>query len=101
MDMLSCVGMPGVCSRSKTSKMIQSFLKWNKRACLGQFVGFSDEHSSLVANAWHLTTGYISPQFHVVVDNLHEGANLDPPNFNGNEGVQPTPYITQAPEGTH
>ena len=37
------------------------------RARLGQFVGFSDEHSSLVANVWHLTTGYISPLFHVVL----------------------------------
>jgi len=33
--------------------------------------------------------------------NAHEGANLVPPNFNGNEGVQPTPNITQAPEGAH
>jgi len=31
----------------------------------------------------------------------HEGANLVPPGFNGNEGVQPTPNITQAPEGAH
>jgi len=31
--------------------------------------------------------------------NAHEGANLVPPDFNGNEGVQPTPKITQAPEG--
>ncbi len=33
--------------------------------------------------------------------NAHEGANLVPPNFDGNEGVQPTPNITQAPEGAH
>ena len=33
--------------------------------------------------------------------NAHERANLVPPNFNGNEGVQPTPNITQAPEGAH
>ncbi len=33
--------------------------------------------------------------------NAHEGANLVPPDFNGNEGVQPTPNITQAPEGAH
>jgi len=40
---------------------------------LGQFVGFSDEHSSLVvANVRHLTTAYISPQFHVVFDDLFE-----------------------------
>ena len=33
--------------------------------------------------------------------NAHEGANLVPPNFNGNEGVQLTPNITPAPEGAH
>jgi hypothetical protein len=42
---------------------------------LGQFFGFSDEHSSLVANVRHLTTGYISPQFHVVFDDLFETVN--------------------------
>ncbi len=48
-------------------------MEW--RARLGQFVGFSDEHSSLVANVWHLTSGYISPQFHVVFDDLFETVN--------------------------
>jgi hypothetical protein len=53
----------------------QKLPKWNRRARLGQFVGFSDEHSSLVANVWHLTTGYISPRFHVVFDDLFETVN--------------------------
>ena len=43
----------------------QKLPKWNRRARLGQFVEFSDEHSSFVAN--DLTTRYISPQFHVVL----------------------------------
>ncbi len=33
--------------------------------------------------------------------NAHEGANLVPPDFDRNEGVHPTPNITQAPEGAH
>ena len=33
--------------------------------------------------------------------NAHKGANLVPPDFDGNEGVQLTPNITQAPEGAH
>jgi hypothetical protein len=33
--------------------------------------------------------------------NAHEGANLVPPDFDGNEGVQLTPNITTAPEGAH
>jgi hypothetical protein len=53
----------------------QKLPKWNRRARLGQFVGFSDKNSSLVANVRHLTTGYISPQFHVVFDDLFETVN--------------------------
>lgn len=35
---------------------------------MGQFVGFSDEHSSLVAKVQNLSTNFISPQFHVIFD---------------------------------
>jgi hypothetical protein len=40
-----------------------------------QFVGFSDKHSSLVANVRHLSTNFISPKFHVVFDCLFETVN--------------------------
>ncbi len=53
----------------------QQLPAWNRRAHLGQFVGFSDEHSSLVANVWRLTTRYISPLFHVVFDDLFDTVN--------------------------
>jgi hypothetical protein len=53
----------------------QKLPKWNRRARLGQFVGFLDEHSSLVANVHHLTTNFISLQFHVVFDDLFETVN--------------------------
>ena len=33
-------------------------------------MGYSDQHSSLVANIRHLKTGYISPQYHFVFDDL-------------------------------
>jgi hypothetical protein len=46
--------------------------KWNRRAWVGQFLGYSDKHLSLVANVRHLSTGYVSPQFHVIFDNLFE-----------------------------
>jgi hypothetical protein len=42
--------------------------KWNCWAQQGQFLGFSDERSLLVAAVCHLTTGFVSPQFHVVFD---------------------------------
>ncbi len=42
--------------------------KWNCWAWQGHFLGFSDEHSLPVATVHHLTTGFVSPQFHVVFD---------------------------------
>jgi hypothetical protein len=42
--------------------------KCNPRARQGQFFGFSDKHSLLVATVCHLTTSFVSPQFHVVFD---------------------------------
>lgn len=42
--------------------------KFNRRARMGQFLGFSDEHSSLVARVRNLSTNYVSPQYHVVFD---------------------------------
>ncbi len=53
----------------------QKLPKWNRRDHLGQFVGVLDEHSSMVANICHLTTRYISPQFHVDLDNLFGTVN--------------------------
>ena len=46
--------------------------KWDQRSWLGKFLGFSDEHSILVANFCNLRTGYISPQYHLVFDDLFE-----------------------------
>ena len=46
--------------------------KWNRRSRLGQFLGFSEEHSSLIANIRHLTTGHVSPQYHCVFDDLFQ-----------------------------
>ena len=38
----------------------------------GAILDFSDEHSSLVVNVRNLRTRYISPQFHLVFDDLFE-----------------------------
>ena len=35
---------------------------------MGQLLGFSDEHSTLVAMVINLATNFVSPQFHVVFD---------------------------------
>jgi hypothetical protein len=42
---------------------------------MGQFVGFSDKHSFLVANVHHLSTNFNSPQFHVVFGDLFKTVN--------------------------
>ncbi len=39
---------------------------------MGQFLGFSHQHSSTVALVRNLHTGYISPQYHVVFDDKFE-----------------------------
>jgi len=42
--------------------------KWSKRARLGMFLGFSEEHSTTVGLILNPQTGRISPQFHCVFD---------------------------------
>ena len=61
--------------------------KWNRRSRLGQFLGFSDEHSSLVGKVRNLTTNYVSPQYHLVFDDLFQtifsDGNSNNPESNG------------------
>ena len=46
--------------------------KWDRRSRMGEFLGFSDKHSTLVATVRNLKTGYISSQYHVVFDDMFE-----------------------------
>jgi len=46
--------------------------KWNPRARLGLFLGFSDLHSSQVPMVLNVETGKVSPQFHVIFDDKFE-----------------------------
>ena len=39
---------------------------------MGHFLVFTDHHSSLVANVKNLKTGCVSPQFHLVFDDLFQ-----------------------------
>jgi hypothetical protein len=64
-------GCPAVVLDPKL-KNKQKLPKWNRCACVGQFWGYSDEHALLVANVRHLSTGHVSPQFHVIFDDLFE-----------------------------
>ena len=53
--------------------------KWSPRARCGMFLGFSQDHSTTVGLILNLRTGHISPQFHVVYDELFEtvGSELE------------------------
>ena len=42
--------------------------KWNPRSNAGVYLGHSPEHASNVALVLNLTTGHVSPQYHVVLD---------------------------------
>ena len=53
----------------------QKLPKWNWRSRVGQFIRFLDEHFSLVDNLQHLSSGNISPHFHLVFDDLFETVN--------------------------
>jgi hypothetical protein len=44
--------------------------KWNSRSRRGMFVGISPAHSSTVGRIMNLRTGNVSPQYHVVYDDL-------------------------------
>ncbi|CAJ1952569.1 unnamed protein product [Cylindrotheca closterium] len=44
--------------------------KWDARARRGMYLGVSPTHSSLVSRFLNLQTGYVSPQYHVVIDDL-------------------------------
>ncbi len=54
--------------------------KWNPRARLGLFLGFSERHSSQVPFDLNVETGKITPQYHVIFDNRFETVHSLPDN---------------------
>ena len=52
---------------------------------MGQLLGFSDEHSTLVAMVRNLATNFVRPQFHVVFDGkfptIQNGTRLEDTSF--------------------
>ena len=64
--------------------------KWAPRARRGQYLGVSPSHSSTVGLILNIATGYVSPQYHVVYDDLFSsvpnaetGGALQPDVFHG------------------
>ena len=52
-----------------------SILKWKSRARLGLYLGHSPRHSSNIHLVLNLTTGLVSPQFHVQFDDMFDSVN--------------------------
>jgi hypothetical protein len=44
--------------------------KWQPRARRGQFLGYSKDHLTTIGLVLNIATGHVSPQFHVVYDDL-------------------------------
>ena len=42
--------------------------KWNPQSCRGQYLGVSPDHASTIGRILNISTGYSSPQYHVVYD---------------------------------
>ena len=45
--------------------------KWRPRSRLGMYLGVSPGHSTTVGRVLNIDTGYVSPQYHVVFDELY------------------------------
>jgi hypothetical protein len=59
--------------------------KWQPRSRRAQFVGMSPVHAETVGLVRNLTTGYITPQYHLVYDDwfetVHSPADVEPPGW--------------------
>ena len=63
-------GCPTFVLKPKLQKSGVKIPKWQPRSWKGLNMGFSKMHSSLVSSILNQSTGSISPQFHVVFDDL-------------------------------
>ena len=50
---------------------LQDGKKWKPRSRRGMYLGISPSHSSTVGRILNLHTGFVSPQYHVVYDDLY------------------------------
>jgi len=73
-------GCPAFCLEAKLQDG-HKIPKFNRGARMGQFLSFSEEHSTLVARVRNLGTNFVSPQFYVVFDEkfttIHNNARLN------------------------
>ena len=60
--------------------------KWEPFSCIGVYLGHSPFHAGSVVLMWNLSTGRVSPQFHVIFDDnfstvAYMEADTIPPNW--------------------
>ena len=65
---------------------LKALPKWQPRARIGVYLGHSPQYAGNVAMVLNLTTGHVSPQFHVVFDDTfstvpHMRKGTEPPNW--------------------
>ena len=65
-------GSPVYVLRTKLQTAGKSVPKWEEKARIGIFLGFSPRHSRKVALVLSLETGHLSPQFHCKFDDFFE-----------------------------
>ena len=51
---------------------VQKIPKWDERVRVGAYVGRSPNHAGNVALVLNLSTGHVSPQYHIVFDDKFE-----------------------------
>ena len=51
--------------------------KWKPRSRLGMYLGLSPSHSSTVSRILNLSTGHVSPQYHIVCDDHFSSVSTD------------------------
>ena len=73
----SCVGMPYLHLKKYLLQNGQKLPKWEPCAQCGVLLGISKQHSSNIPQVLHLSTGAISPQYHVVFDNYFQYHQLE------------------------
>jgi len=66
------------------------FHKWKERSKMGIYLGRSPQHARLVALVLNLTTGHVSPQFHIKFDHSFHTTS---------EGERPPPSLWQTKAG--
>ena len=68
-------GCPVFVLESKLQSSTKGIPKWDPRASLGIYLGYSPSHAGSVALVLNPATGHVSPQYHVVFDDTFSTAS--------------------------